>query len=244
MIINSFYNTKQFSLIQTLRIVRLARLTKEYFSLDKMITKLAASILSLGHVMILILMVFFVYAVIGIKMFGRVAQPPFGAGSTFGASNAIDTHANFGDLGSALLLLARITTGGDWTYIMISSSTFNPPPYFCDPQLGECGAASCRGSLLRYVHVPVDRCIVKFVYGCVIGWVRELWANSVIRKRSNALYQLWKTFDPDETMTISPFDVLPLIRGLPECVLGFNGKAKRKRIAMEINFLSSSNWST
>lgn len=243
LILNSVYDAKPFSLVQTMRVTRLARLTKEYFTLDKMIAKFAGGILALGHILSLIVMVFFIFAVLGMKMFGRVQQAPFGGSGNGGASDGIDTNANFGTLGNSLLLLMRMMRGGDWIVVMNScSQAYTPPPYLCDADIGNCGLEAPAAELYFVIFMFISMFVLSNLFTAVLldAFSSGGLSRAIRKKEADVFFENWKTFDPNNTLTINPYDVLPFVRSLPrECVLGFNGRPKRKRVGLELNFLAS-----
>ena len=53
----------------------------------------------------LTLLVFFVYAVLGVSLFGALSSN----------QTHLNRHSNFNDFGSAMLTLLRVGTGEDWT---------------------------------------------------------------------------------------------------------------------------------
>ncbi|CUI15139.1 voltage-gated ion channel superfamily, putative [Bodo saltans] len=244
LILASFYDAKPFSLIETLRITRLARLTKEYFSLDRMISKFGAAILAIGHVMGVILMVYFIYAVLGMRMFGRVWQQAFGGSNNGGASDGIDTNQNFASLQHAMILLMRMTTQGDWPVLMMTSSfAFSlSSPNFCDLNIGNCGLAVPAAEVYYVTFIFLATVVLTNLFTAVLldAFGSSGLTRALRKKEAEIFFKNWKEYDPDDTMTINPYDILPFIRSIPkECVLGFNGRPKRKRIGLEVNLLTS-----
>ncbi|MGB0369911.1 MAG: ion transporter [Opitutales bacterium] len=88
------------AVLRLFRILRVLRLITQIPKLQKLVIALLHSLPSLGYVVILLSMHFYVYAVIGVNFF-RGNDP-----------------GHFGDLGLALLTLFRIVTLEDWTDVM------------------------------------------------------------------------------------------------------------------------------
>ena len=238
------YSGRSSQLIVNMRVIRLARFTKSFFKLDRMIAQITDAVLSIGNVLLLILVVFLIYALIGMQLFGRIAQQPWGSGASGGASNAIDTHTNFGSLGSSFLLMARVTTGGDYPYIMMAcSGAFTSEALGnCDQQLGTCGVAAPAAEIFFLSFVFIANIILTNLFVAVLldAFESSGFNRAISAKDAKDFYRSWKSLDPSETLTLCPFDILPLIRSLhPQCVLGFMHWPKRKRIGMELQFLSS-----
>ena len=85
------------------RILRVLRLITQIPKLQKLVLALLHSLPSMGYVVLLLSMHFYVYAVIGVNFF-RGNDP-----------------GHFGDLGLALLSLFRIVTLEDWTDVMYTA---------------------------------------------------------------------------------------------------------------------------
>ncbi|KAL3314000.1 Voltage-dependent L-type calcium channel subunit alpha-1C [Cichlidogyrus casuarinus] len=66
---------------------------------------------ALPYVALLIIMLFFIYAVIGMQLFGKIA---------LNADKAINENNNFQSFGNALLVLFRSATGESWQEIMLN----------------------------------------------------------------------------------------------------------------------------
>ena len=76
---------------------------------------------ALPYVMMLMLMLFFIYAIIGMQMFGNIAFDP---------ETEIDRHNNFRNIFQAKIMLFRCATGEAWPDIMMSAVDGRP----CDPE--------------------------------------------------------------------------------------------------------------
>ena len=70
--------------------------------------------------MMLMMMLFFIYAIIGMQMFGNIAYDP---------ETEIDRHNNFRNIFQAKIMLFRCATGEAWPDIMMSAVDGRP----CDP---------------------------------------------------------------------------------------------------------------
>eukprot|EP00054_Salpingoeca_dolichothecata_P028079 m.210181 g.210181 ORF g.210181 m.210181 type:complete len:1539 (-) comp26120_c1_seq2:53-4669(-) len=109
--------------INFLRIFRAARLIKllKKGGIQRLLWTFVRSFKSLPWVALLIAMVFFVYGVVGMQVFGRVELHP---------DRPINTNTNFRTLPQALSLLVRSATGESWQTLM-EGCMLSPPD--CDP---------------------------------------------------------------------------------------------------------------
>jgi hypothetical protein len=90
-----------------MRVSRVLRLVKGAKGLRKLLTTLVLSLPSLLNVTSLLFLLLFVYAVLGVQLFWRVAE-----------GEALGDFANFRNFGWALLTLFRCVTGEGWNVLM------------------------------------------------------------------------------------------------------------------------------
>lgn len=87
-------------LLRILRVFRVLRLIKTIPELRLIVNVLVRSVASMKYVALLAAIMFYVYAVIGVKLFGAEGHP---------------MHTHFGTIHEACFTLFRILTGDDWT---------------------------------------------------------------------------------------------------------------------------------
>jgi len=129
--------TSTIAFARIFRIARLFRVIRKARGLRVLFNTLVMSLPAVGNISLLVFLVFFIYAVIGVQLFAR---DPFVDGQ-FAAGNAnlsncttessfreymsigsLDRHANYDSFENALLLLFRMSTGENWNAIMHSAS--------------------------------------------------------------------------------------------------------------------------
>eukprot|EP00854_Cymbomonas_tetramitiformis_P005079 gene5079-6183_t len=89
------------------RIMRVTRLTRGVTGVKQLFATLVVSVSGFWSVGSLLVLVFFIYAYMGVGMFGRVAH-----------GDNITEHANFEHFGWAVLTLVRVATGEAWVGLM------------------------------------------------------------------------------------------------------------------------------
>ncbi|VDK31705.1 unnamed protein product [Taenia asiatica] len=94
------------------RVMRLVKLLSRGEGIRTLLWTFVKSFQALPYVALLILMLFFIYAVIGMQMFGKVALN--------NPDSAITVNANFQTFPQAVLILFRSATGEAWQDIMFS----------------------------------------------------------------------------------------------------------------------------
>ena len=72
---------------------------------------------ALPYVMMLMIMLFFIYAIIGMQLFGAIALDPH---------SAIERHNNFRSIFTSFLMLFRCSTGEAWPDIMMAATSGKP----------------------------------------------------------------------------------------------------------------------
>lgn len=89
------------------RILRVLRLTKQFKSFQALWKTIIFSLPSLGNVGALILLIFFVYSILGCYLFSDIVK-----------GKIISESINFNNFGSSLITLFRVLTGEDWYKMM------------------------------------------------------------------------------------------------------------------------------
>lgn len=112
-------------LIRLVRVLRLQRAFQMFTGLRLVLDTVVASGPLCAAVFFLVSLVFFMYAVVGMLVFGGVRR-----------GEGIDRYANFDRLDYALMTLLRVATYDNWQVVMWDC-TVSPPN--CDPNIGECG---------------------------------------------------------------------------------------------------------
>lgn len=95
------------SVFRVFRVVRLLRLIPKASGLRTLFQTLAFSFPALFNVGGVLSLFFFIYAVVGVQLFGCVKR-----------GTHLNRHANFEHFGRALLTLFRMSTGESWNGIM------------------------------------------------------------------------------------------------------------------------------
>ncbi|GIM03600.1 hypothetical protein Vretimale_8331, partial [Volvox reticuliferus] len=109
----SFLHTGYVRVLRVFRLQRLLRVTRLVRKSKGVRTLFQALVMSLpafGNVGALIGLMFFMWAYVGVLLFGRVRRDDL--------HSAINSAANFANFGNALSVLLRVATGDNWTDIM------------------------------------------------------------------------------------------------------------------------------
>jgi hypothetical protein len=92
-----------------MRVVRLLRLAKSSARLQGLLKTLWMSVANISYVGMLILLMFFVFTLTGMDLFGKITQGPEGF---------INDDCNFQTFYNGMMVMARASTGESWNGIM------------------------------------------------------------------------------------------------------------------------------
>eukprot|EP01025_Chloroclados_australasicus_P020054 TRINITY_DN21087_c0_g1_i1.p1 TRINITY_DN21087_c0_g1~~TRINITY_DN21087_c0_g1_i1.p1 ORF type:complete len:530 (-),score=83.48 TRINITY_DN21087_c0_g1_i1:316-1821(-) len=230
------------SSLRVLRVARILRLVKGLKGLRTLVATLWISIPTLMNVVVLTFLVFFVFAVLGVQLFGTIKL-----------QENLNRHANFQNFRNAMMILFRMSTGESWNAIMYDCMV-QPPD--CDPSLHP----YCKGVDGLEVHGVVERecsgpnvwvsdvnncgisaapmffvmftvCGAFIMLNLVVAVVLENFSIS----KTNEEYKIgvedieefskvWSEFDPDGVGYISVYSLNNFLLDLPK-PLGLKGRS-------------------
>ncbi|XP_051928748.1 voltage-dependent R-type calcium channel subunit alpha-1E-like isoform X2 [Hippocampus zosterae] len=134
-----FVDTFNMSFLKLFRAARLIKLLRQGYTIRILLWTFVQSFKALPYVCLLIAMLFFIYAIIGMQVFGNIK---------LNEETHINRHNNFKSFSGALMLLFRSATGESWQEIMLSclggqrceADPSNPLPVLNTEQEGGCGS--------------------------------------------------------------------------------------------------------
>uniref|UniRef100_A0A914IAD7 Voltage-dependent L-type calcium channel subunit alpha n=1 Tax=Globodera rostochiensis TaxID=31243 RepID=A0A914IAD7_GLORO len=209
------------------RVMRLVKLLSRGEGIRTLLWTFMKSFQALPYVALLIVLLFFIYAVIGMQVFGKVALDD---------DTEIHRNNNFHTFPAAVLVLFRSATGEAWQEIMLSCS--DREEVKCDPASDD------------YKRDPNAGCGVNFAYPYFISFfmlcsfliinlfVAVIMDNFDYLTRDWSILgphhleefvRLWSEYDPDAKGRIKHLDVVTLLRKISP-PLGF-GKLCPHRLA-------------
>ncbi len=103
------------------RAARLIKLLRQGYTIRILLWTFIQSFKALPYVCLLIAMLFFIYAIIGMQVFGNIRLD---------SESAINRHNNFQNFPQAVMLLFRCATGESWQEIMRACLSGNE----CEPK--------------------------------------------------------------------------------------------------------------
>jgi hypothetical protein len=208
--------------LRMFRAFRLVKVLHRQHGIRTLLWTFFKSFQTLPWVLLLIALLFYIYAVIGMQVFGRIRLDP---------NTTIYRYNNFQTFFQALMVLFRVSTGENWQKIMISCANF--PDVKCAPESdsqGECG------SWFSYVYFMSFVSFISFVM--INLFLAVIMDNFEYLTRDHSILgpqhleefvQTWAKFDPEGRGEMKHKQVMSLLQKI-EPPLGF-GKCCPYRLA-------------
>uniref|UniRef100_A0A3P8PQX0 Voltage-dependent L-type calcium channel subunit alpha n=1 Tax=Astatotilapia calliptera TaxID=8154 RepID=A0A3P8PQX0_ASTCA len=206
------------------RVMRLVKLLSKGEGIRTLLWTFIKSLQALPYVALLIAMIFFIYAVIGMQTFGKIAMQDY---------TQINRNNNFQTFPQAVLLLFRCATGEAWQEIMLASL----PGKRCDPESDyEPGEEFSCGSNFAIVYFISFFMLCAFLI--INLFVAVIMDNFDYLTRDWSILgphhldefkRIWSEYDPEAKGRIKHLDVVAMLRRI-QPPLGF-GKLCPHRVA-------------
>ena len=206
------------SVLRVLRLARVFRLVRKLKGLRMLFNTLVISLPGLVNIGALLFLLCFVFAVLGMNLFGKV---------TFGEN--LNEHANFTNFGNSLLILLRMVTGEAWNSIMYDAMVTEEESD-CDPSR-DCAPGTCCGVAGAPAYFIAFVVLGSFVtLNLLIAVVVDNFSNNakdvegedVGEADVRAFERGWCRIDKNRTGYIPRTDLSSLIRKVPP-PLGMRG---------------------
>ncbi|XP_033825149.1 dihydropyridine-sensitive L-type skeletal muscle calcium channel subunit alpha-1-like [Periophthalmus magnuspinnatus] len=197
------------------RVMRLVKLLNRSEGIRNLLWTFIKSFQALPHVALLIVMLFFIYAVIGMQIFGKIALVD---------GTQINRNNNFQTFPQAVLMLFRCATGEQWQEVMMASMYGKK----CDPKSDYLpGEEYTCGSGFAVIYFLSFYCLCAFLI--LNLFVAVIMDNFDYLTRDWSLLgphhldefkKIWAEYDPEATGRIKHLDVVTLLRRI-QPPLGF-----------------------
>ncbi|XP_023288257.1 voltage-dependent calcium channel type A subunit alpha-1 [Orussus abietinus] len=206
--------------LRLFRAARLIKLLRQGYTIRILLWTFVQSFKALPYVCLLIAMLFFIYAIIGMQVFGNIALE---------AESAINEHNNFQSFIQGLMLLFRCATGEAWPNIMLSCIKGRP----CDLKVQKVETEGC-GSNLAYAY------FVSFIFFCSFLmlnlFVAVIMDNFDYLTRDSSILgahhldefvRIWAEYDPNATGKIHYTEMYDMLKNM-DPPLGFGNKCPNR----------------
>ncbi|GBN05912.1 Voltage-dependent calcium channel type A subunit alpha-1 [Araneus ventricosus] len=198
----SFFNV---GFLRLFRAARLIKLLRQGYTIRILLWTFIQSFKALPYVCLLIAMLFFIYAIIGMQVFGNIKFDP---------DTEMNRHNNFHTFIQSLMLLFRCATGEAWQAIMLSCIKGSP----CDERSGK-GSKEC-GSNLAYAYFMLN----LFVAVIMDNFDYLTRDSSILGAHHlDEFIRMWAEYDPQATGSIHYTEMYDMLRNM-DPPLGFGNK--------------------
>ncbi|KAM8913692.1 dihydropyridine-sensitive L-type skeletal muscle calcium channel subunit alpha-1-like isoform 3-T3 [Spinachia spinachia] len=206
------------------RVMRLVKLLNRSEGIRNLLWTFIKSLQALPYVALLILMLFFIYAVVGMQIFGKIAL----VDGTY-----IVRNNNFQTFPQAVLVLFRCATGEAWHEVMLASmygKICDPKSDFMPGEESTCGSNFAIIYFMSFYMLCAFLIINLFVAVIMdnFDYLTRDW-SILGPQHLDEFKKIWAEYDPEATGRIKHLDVVTLLRRIPP-PLGF-GKFCPHRIA-------------
>ncbi|XP_029905891.1 LOW QUALITY PROTEIN: calcium channel, voltage-dependent, P/Q type, alpha 1A subunit, b [Myripristis murdjan] len=200
---NNFINL---SFLRLFRAARLIKLLRQGETIRILLWTFVQSFKALPYVCLLIAMLFFIYAIIGMQLFGNLALDEEG-------DSAINKHNNFRTFIMALMLLFRSATGEAWHEIMLACLGGKE----CDPDSGntepECGSTFAYTYFVSFIFLCSFLMLNLFVAVIMDNFEYLTRDSSILGPHHLDEYvRIWAQYDPAACGRIHYKDMYSLLR--------------------------------
>ncbi|KAJ8363179.1 hypothetical protein SKAU_G00120100 [Synaphobranchus kaupii] len=198
---NNFINL---SFLRLFRAARLIKLLRQGETIRILLWTFVQSFKALPYVCLLIAMLFFIYAIIGMQLFGNLDLDD---------ESAINQHNNFRTFIMALMLLFRSATGEAWHDIMLSCLGESK----CDPRSGnkedECGSVFAYAYFVSFIFFCSFLMLNLFVAVIMDNFEYLTRDSSILGPHHLDEYvRIWAEYDPAACGRIHYKDMYSLLR--------------------------------
>ncbi|XP_034935066.1 muscle calcium channel subunit alpha-1 isoform X10 [Chelonus insularis] len=224
--VNPGSNIISINFFRLFRVMRLVKLLSRGEGIRTLLWTFIKSFQALPYVALLIVMLFFIYAVIGMQVFGKIALDN---------DTEINRNNNFQTFPQAVLILFRSATGESWQNIMLDCSN-RPGEVKCDPKSDDKDSLNGCGNDIAFpyfisFYVLCSFLIINLFVAVIMDnfdYLTRDW--SILGPHHlDEFIRLWSEYDPDAKGRIKHLDVVTLLRKISP-PLGF-GKLCPHRVA-------------
>eukprot|EP01065_Artemidia_motanka_P016646 TRINITY_DN2025_c3_g1_i2.p1 TRINITY_DN2025_c3_g1~~TRINITY_DN2025_c3_g1_i2.p1 ORF type:complete len:2034 (+),score=727.75 TRINITY_DN2025_c3_g1_i2:76-6177(+) len=221
-------NASVLRMLRIFRIMRIMRLVKAAGDVRILLETVWYSLPSIANIGGFLLLLFFIYAVLGVNVFANVRRGDTASGLTY--------HANFESFPNALLLLFRMVTGENWNQVM-HDTMVAPPDCNTSVRKGGLTVSECgldwEAPLYYISFLLVAGFVLTNLFVAIIldnfATTMEIEKSDLRMQDLHRFTEIWSDFDPDGTLVI-PTQQLPRLLEKLGRPLGISNRTSRIEI--------------
>ncbi|XP_025830104.1 voltage-dependent calcium channel type A subunit alpha-1 isoform X9 [Agrilus planipennis] len=205
--------------LRLFRAARLIKLLRQGYTIRILLWTFVQSFKALPYVCLLIAMLFFIYAIIGMQVFGNIQCNP---------KESINRHNNFRNFIQGLMLLFRCATGEAWPSIMLSCIEGQP----CDPEANKepnsCGSNLAYGYFVSFIFFCSFLMLNLFVAVIMDNFDYLTRDPSILGAHHlDEFVRIWAEYDPNATGKITYQEMYDMLKNM-DPPLGFGNKCPNR----------------
>uniref|UniRef100_A0A803TGT8 Voltage-dependent N-type calcium channel subunit alpha n=1 Tax=Anolis carolinensis TaxID=28377 RepID=A0A803TGT8_ANOCA len=194
------------SFLRLFRAARLIKLLRQGYTIRILLWTFVQSFKALPYVCLLIAMLFFIYAIIGMQVFGNIALDDDGA---------INRHNNFQTFLQALMLLFRSATGEAWHEIMLACLSNRACDQLSNLSKNECGSDFAYFYFVSFIFLCSFLMLNLFVAVIMDNFEYLTRDSSILGPHHlDEFIRVWAEYDPAACCRIHYKEMYNLLRAI------------------------------
>uniref|UniRef100_A0A8D9A5M4 Voltage-dependent L-type calcium channel subunit alpha n=1 Tax=Cacopsylla melanoneura TaxID=428564 RepID=A0A8D9A5M4_9HEMI len=211
--------------LRLFRAARLIKLLRQGYTIRILLWTFVQSFKALPYVCLLIGMLFFIYAIIGMQVFGNIELNP---------ETAINRHNNFRSFVQGLMLLFRCATGEAWPSIMLACVKNRKCDPAADKPDNECGSNLAYSYFVSFIFFCSFLMLNLFVAVIMDNFDYLTRDSSILGAHHlDEFVRIWAEYDPNATGKIHYKEAVEMLRNI-EPPLGFGSKCPDRLAAKKL----------
>ncbi|KAM7539608.1 hypothetical protein Aperf_G00000039296 [Anoplocephala perfoliata] len=212
--------------LRLFRAARLIKLLRQGYTVRILLWTFIQSVKALPYVCLLIVILFFIYCIIGMQVFGNIKNDPM---------TQMNNHNNFQTFGGGILLLFRCATGENWQEVMLDCDAGRE----CEGSGTSCGSRATYLYFVTFVFLTTFLMLNLFVAVIMDNFDYLTRDSSILGPHHlDEFVRVWAEYDPSARGRIHHSDMYEMLRNM-EPPVGFGKKcpyrlAYRKLIRMNM----------
>ncbi|XP_058448215.1 voltage-dependent calcium channel type A subunit alpha-1-like isoform X3 [Malaya genurostris] len=212
-------NSFNVGFLRLFRAARLIKLLRQGDTIRILLWTFVQSFKALPYVCLLIAMLFFIYAIIGMQVFGNIELD---------ADTAISRHNNFRSFLDGLMLLFRCATGESWPNIMLACLKGRP----CDPRADKpnetCGSTLAYGYFVSFIFFCSFLMLNLFVAVIMDNFDYLTRDSSILGAHHlDEFVRIWAEYDPSASGKLHFTEMFDMLKNMAP-PLGFGHKCPNR----------------
>ncbi|XP_060107264.1 voltage-dependent N-type calcium channel subunit alpha-1B isoform X2 [Heteronotia binoei] len=194
------------SFLRLFRAARLIKLLRQGYTIRILLWTFVQSFKALPYVCLLIAMLFFIYAIIGMQVFGNIA---------LNDETSINRHNNFRTFLQALMLLFRSATGEAWHEIMLACLSNQACDKLAKLSKNECGSDFAYFYFVSFIFLCSFLMLNLFVAVIMDNFEYLTRDSSILGPHHlDEFIRVWAEYDPAASCRIHYKDMYNLLRAI------------------------------